>query len=723
MRPGGGIKALGSVGAGLAVLFVGSLAFNAASTQERWPGPLDLVRRYPWLILLLLAPVAVIGLWPSSRHGRSADQIVVDSFRLPARHPNFTGRSSALRRLRSALTSGGTASIHALHGMGGVGKTQTSIEYAYRYQDRYRFVAFIDAERAEILMSQFVAMAGELGLSGVQPDQAVGAVYRLLAQRGRWLLIFDNAEDPEDLLRFMPSGRATRTGHVIVTTRRAGWRAFGSSIDVDLFERAESIDLLVSRVPSLSEAHADRIAELLGDLPLALEQSAAYLERTATPPEEYVDLLTLRMDQMLGHGTVADRPGVVVGTLWELNLRQLQRVRPAAVRLLELCALLAPEPIPTDLFSRHPTLLDEPLRSACPDPVEWNTVVGDLVGLSLARRNGSRLVFHRLVQAAVRSGLTSDRRDATYRTLCDLLLAALPADVESGPSRWPGWQVNLPHVITVVGAARESAGVGELLNLAARYLRTIGDPDSALPLAERARAVTEALYGPNHAAVGSALMTLARIQRDQGQPTIALPLAQRALAIFETEPRRDNPELGGVLKVLGWVLNDLGRPAEARPFAERALAIDETTLGRSHPYVGGDLNILARVNRELGHHREAIEQADRGLRIYEAAYGKDHPYVGVVLTILARLHDDLGEPARGVPLAARAVHIHESAQGRNHPDVGCALTVLACLHCSLGQMTTARGLAQRALTILEARRGPDHRETVDARQALALADS
>ncbi|MEV4657081.1 FxSxx-COOH system tetratricopeptide repeat protein [Micromonospora sp. NPDC049301] len=705
------------------MLFVGSLAFNAASTQDRWPGPMDLVRRYPWLILMLLAPVAVIGLWPASRPGRSTAQVPVDTFRLPARHPNFTGRASALRRLRAALTSGGTASVHALHGMGGVGKTQMSIEYAYRHQDRYRFIGFIDAERPEILMSQFVAMAGELGINELQPDRVVGAVYRLLAQRGRWLLIFDNGEEPADLVRFLPSGRAARTGHVIVTTRRAGWRARGSTVDVDLFDRAESVDLLVQRVPGLTDALADRIAELLGDLPLALEQAAAFLERTATPPEEYVRLLALRLDQMLGHGTVADRPGVVVGRLWEMNLQQLNRTRPAAVDLLELCALLAPEPIPTELFSRHPTLLDEPVRSACLDPVEWSAVLGDMVGLSLARRNGHRLVVHRLVQAAVRSGLTPERRQAAQHTLCDLLLAALPADVESGPSRWPAWQVNLPHVITVAGAAPPSASVATLVNLAARYLRTIGDPISALPMAEQARTVAEAVHGADDAAFGSALMTLARIHRDMGRPTFALPLAQRTLAIYETQLGRDHADLGGVLKVLAWVLDDLGRPAEALPFAERALAIDETAVGPSHPYVGGALNILARVNRELGRHAEAVEQAERALRIYESGYGHDHPYVGVVMTILARLHDDLGEPARGLPLAARAVHIHETAYGPDHPDVGCALTALARLHCQLGQATIARGLAQRALTILETRRGPDHQETVDARQALLLAGS
>jgi hypothetical protein len=78
-------------------------------------------------------------------------------------------------------------------------------------------------------------------------------------------------------------------------------------------------------------------------------------------------------------------------------------VSPAAVQLLELCAYLAPEPIPLDLFTGHAGLLPEPLATAAADVLAFNEVIAMLVDYSLAKRTQAGLQLHRLVQGVIRA--------------------------------------------------------------------------------------------------------------------------------------------------------------------------------------------------------------------------------------------------------------------------------------------------------------------------------
>jgi hypothetical protein len=140
---------------------------------------------------------------------------------VPARNPGFHGREGQLAAVRAALLSGDRTGVQALHGMGGVGKTQLAIEYAHRFAAGYDLVWWIAAEQPELIGAQFAAMAAALGWP---PPQGGLAELRQLVQsrlreRDRWLLVFDNAEDPQDVAGWLPGG----AGHVLITSRSRGW--------------------------------------------------------------------------------------------------------------------------------------------------------------------------------------------------------------------------------------------------------------------------------------------------------------------------------------------------------------------------------------------------------------------------------------------------------------------------------------------------------------------
>ena len=120
---------------------------------------------------------------------------------IPARNPGFTGRDGLLVAVRERLLAGDKAVVQALHGMGGVGKTQLAAEYAHRFAGAYDLAWWVNAEQAGLIGDQFAALGAALGCveAGAGTEAVRAAVLAELRERGRWLLVFDNAEDPADV--------------------------------------------------------------------------------------------------------------------------------------------------------------------------------------------------------------------------------------------------------------------------------------------------------------------------------------------------------------------------------------------------------------------------------------------------------------------------------------------------------------------------------------------
>lgn len=326
-------------------------------------------------------------------------------WKIPARNPHFTGRDEDLTALARALAGRSTATVQALRGMGGVGKTQLAAEFAHAHAGDYDLAYWIAAEEPATIADQFTDLAGQLGLDPVpDPEVLQAQVHDRLRAVPGWLLIFDNANAVDDIRAWLPGGPLPpgTPGHVIVTTRRAGFAAIGHVMELDVIDLASAVALLRTRVPQLPEAVGRQIAEELGQLPLALEQAAAYLDRSAMPPGDYLDLLRQRAKDMYERGQVSGRHETIA-TLWDITLERISTEDPAAVVLLDLCAYLAPEPIPLDLFSLHADLLPSPLSAAAADSLAFSEVIGTLVDYSLAKRTPSGLQLHRLVQGVIRA--------------------------------------------------------------------------------------------------------------------------------------------------------------------------------------------------------------------------------------------------------------------------------------------------------------------------------
>jgi hypothetical protein len=218
-------------------------------------------------------------------------------WKVPARNPYFTGRNLELGELAQALAAGRAVTVQSVRGLGGVGKTQLVIEYAYAYAyaGDYDLVWWIGAEEPASIPDQFAALAARLGLEvAPDPDALRELVGEELRRVAGWLLIFDNADAVADIAPWLPGGPLPggAPGHVIVTTRRGGFSALGHVLGLEVIDLPAAVRLLRSRVPDLAQETGGTGRTGAGRLPL--EQAAAYLDRTGMPPVQYLELLRSR---------------------------------------------------------------------------------------------------------------------------------------------------------------------------------------------------------------------------------------------------------------------------------------------------------------------------------------------------------------------------------------------------------------------------------------------
>jgi hypothetical protein len=219
----------------------------------------------------------------------------------PRRNLNFTGRAGLLEGLHASLQKGAGAAVtqtEAIHGLGGVGKTQLALEYAHRYASDYDLIWWIGAERPTTVLTALAELARRLGIEE-RPDQGevVEELFDLLRGRDRWLLVFDNAEQPAELQPFLPPGGG---GHVLVTSRWSAWGEWGTPLRLDVLSREEAVAFVRTRTGTQDQQAAAALAEALGDLPLALAEAAAYIDETQVGLDEYVELVRTRAVELFG---------------------------------------------------------------------------------------------------------------------------------------------------------------------------------------------------------------------------------------------------------------------------------------------------------------------------------------------------------------------------------------------------------------------------------------
>ncbi|MFD0524846.1 FxSxx-COOH system tetratricopeptide repeat protein [Paractinoplanes durhamensis] len=630
------------------------------------------------------------------------------------RNPAFTGRERQLAHLREQLCSGDRALVQVLHGIGGVGKTELAVEYAHLFGNEYDLIWWIPAERPELIGDHLAALAVKAGLIAADSatPAAMEAIHQHLRGRSRWLLIFDNAKRRDDLRPWLPDG----PGHLIITSRNTLWTGVAQPVDLDVFTRAESTALLQTHLPDLDDQNANRLAQALGDLPLAIGQAADMLAETHVHVDTYLAELRTHAADLLSDGQPPSGYPAPLAAAVTVAAQKLAADDPVAGQLLTLCAHLGPEPIPTDLFTDWPNVLPASLAAVACRPIALARTVGQFGRYGLARLTETGPLLHRLTQAVLRD---VDPDPASARLVVDrLLIAASPRDGTS-PEWWPRWTQLLPHILAASPATSDNASLRYTADSAIWHLFARGDTRTALPLAEQLHAEWTDRHGPDDASSLMAASTLAFGYRQVGRYQQARDLDVDTLSRRQRLNGDDHPNTLASANNLAVYLHQLGEIERARELNEDTLARQRRLKGDDHLATLASANNLANDLRRLGEPERARELDEDTLARQRRILGDDHPDTLTSANNLANDLRQLGKPERARELDEDTLARRRRILGDDHPDTLTSANNLANDLHRLGQHERARQLAQDALDRRLRVQGVNHPDALKSAVQLA----
>jgi len=648
------------------------------------------------------------------------------------RNPFFTGREQILQHLHEQLsTNTGEVMLRAaaLQGLGGIGKTATALEYAYRFAQYYAATFWIEAETTESINASFLRIAEQLSLPELEKadlSQIITAVQRWLSDHRDWLLIWDNVEDLEVLTRALPP---TREGSLLLTTRRQALGTLAQGIELSSMTPEEGLFFLLRRAKVLpKEASCGDLYELrekmpeesmaaqelvavLGGLPLALDQAGAYVEETPCSLQDYLALYQVRRAELLSRrGEPAiDHPASVV-TTWSLSFEQVERANGTAADLLRLCAFLHPDVIPEELLRQGTEFLGERLAAGEADAFQFHEALRVLSTYSLLKHQVQEctLSIHRLVQAVLIEGMSEEEREMWQWRAIHLLNAAFP---DISPWNWKLCERLLPHMLTCAAGISESVvalDLAEILRKAADYMRGRARFEQAEPLYQRALRIEEQAVGPYHLRMAAPLYGLSLLYWEQGKYAQAELLGLRALSIWEHALDPEHPDLARPLIGLGLVYFNQGKYAQAEHLYRRAWHLRERTFGPMHSKLISPLINMADVYNEQGKYDLAEPLYRRAIEIYEQAQDAERPLIAYALCGLARLYSRQGKDEQAQALYQRALLVREQELGVEHPYVAEPLTGLGIISFNQRKYEQAKRLYQRAIRIAKQALGESH---------------
>jgi tetratricopeptide (TPR) repeat protein len=625
---------------------------------------------------------------------------------------HFLGRDRDLAAIDAALKSSkGSAAITALHGLRGVGKTTLAAAYAEHHRNDYRAAWWIRAQNESTMRADLVGLAVRLGWVAADEEEEpalVVAMDRLRNEGDGVLLIYDNAIGADQIRKHLPRGGAAK---IIITSNAPNWSGIATSVEIEVWEKYVGADYLIAQAARDGERDAAlSLSEVLGGLPLAHEQAAAYCERLGISFSDYLNRFAANPAKLLNAQKDAPHDyGRTVATTFALAIDEAAKLHPAAAPLISYAALLAPEPIPLFLFSEAREQFGESFASDLAGD-GLDEAVAALRSFALLDREAipderdpsittDCIRLHRLVHHVVAAS-ERDKWEDIRRTLIAALVAVYPDNAYRKPEAWSKIRRLDAIAMALLGSLRppegtENSVANMLVSLGAYRHYVLGAYLEARPLYERALSIAEEAFGHQDRKSLICATFLAILLKNLGDIDAACPLFERVLEMTEALSGPDHLDTASALNNLGTLLEDRGDLELARSRYERALKIREGQLGPEHPGTALVVGNIGSVLYRQGDLVAARPMLERSLAVREKAIGPDHPEISANLLNLSSLFFAEGDLAKALHFSERALSMDERVFSPEHPRMTSSVRATATVLIALGRTEDAIALREK----------------------------
>lgn len=683
-------------------------------------------------------------------------------------NPHFVGRDAELKQLHRLLNRGkNIVAVNqvgdkvAMTGLGGYGKTQLAIEYAFRYGRFYSGgVYWLSATRLEEIQSSVAVLSVPMGLN-LPTDIAVNdRAFRVLTELRRpipRLLILDNIEDPEVLVQANVAGGGCR---VLITTRRADL-ARVKKFEIDVLNKEASIALLSSRRRDLQEALADseqktaeKICARLGNLPLALELAAFYLGRHKNlsffdywkeleggvlnhTSQNKIDFKKLQSPTGYKHG---------VAESFQLSFRELTD-SPEAKRLFFAACYFSPESINPNLLGKVANLN---LRTN--DGIE---ALNLLLDLSLFKQlEDSRLQMHRLLMEFGQQTMSEQEATDLLVQLITIMLEFINSSTDD-VYRLNEVQPELPHLIRTaeltislkawpqavmlcghIGSyfshrsqyktslqwhqqalqiyetkqPVDEKGLASTLNNIGGVLAELGEWNESITHYHSALAIWKKLFGEDQPNIAVSLSNIGLVNQGLENSTEWLKYFRQGFEASDRIGKEDHRRVALLLSNIGLTLRKQDRYSEALNYYQQALEILKNLYGNENPELASILNNIGMLLWEYKDFVGALNYLNQAEKILKQVYGENHLLLAMVSDNVAKILREQGNLSEALARHQQVLNIRKNIFGEDHPEVGSSLNEIGMVLKAQGKVAEALEQYRQSIAIKKNTLGDKHPE-------------
>ena len=643
---------------------------------------------------------------------------------LPPRNPRFTGREEQFNAILANFEKNTAISlIQAIAGLGGIGKTQIALEYAFRYAYKYDYIWWVNAEERSSIVQAYTKFADKqkiLNIENASEEATIEAVKEWMTRHDKWLFVFDNVNEPADLSNFRPADVRGQQ-HILITSRyNLNWARIATPLQVGVFSEQDAAKFLIEYTGLPSDDAQLALIKELGRLPLALDQAAAYINTRNKSYEEYLNLYRKKSVELLKKYPGKEDAGKTVFVTWNISIEKI--ARDSSKELLKLCSFFAPDDIDLEWFRKSKDFFSEPLASEIDDELTFDDIIEELTKYALVTHNNGKLSIHRLLQQVIKESVKADAE--TYAALCVRVLNnIIEYDFATNKARMYNYSL-IPHIVAAgeypFTDNKHKEGVAELYHFIGRVYDEHAEYSTALKWNEKALTIRETVLGKEHPNTATTYNNMAVAYDNLGEYDKALDRNNKALEIREKVLGKEHPDTATTYNNIALVYDNMSEYPEALEWCEKALTIWEKVLGKEHPDTATTYNNIALVYDNMSEYPLALEWHNKALNVKEKILGKEHPSTATTYNNIALVYHNMGNYPTALEWYNKALAIREKILGKEHPDTATTYNNIAGVYNNMGDYNKALEWHNKALNVKEKVLGKEHPDTATTYNNIAL---